>query len=273
MYPGAEKSGIYMSCHFFSFGQERTTPWKGSLEQVPNGWIFLLRRRVAVCCTSQVSAFMTCHGAVAKPVEANWSSLADFRSTIQQATVSAVVRFVQPKHTETKWKIWTLAATRTKCQAFSDQQLRPGALLPTCESFGCRRQVCNHQLQQANLATTRPGFESDIPNWNFHGFMVLHPSIVRNSTGAGHHSPIGAYDQETDRVLVLDVARSGLQLLLTCRWNIGAKEYLYTCHVMLLEIGCPYGCPLNIIEMGSSGEGRLALSWFLNVLHPQSDTV
>lgn len=30
---------------------------------------------------------------------------------------------------------------------------------------------------------------------------------IHFGAGAGHHSPIGAYDEETDRVLVLDVAR------------------------------------------------------------------
>lgn len=87
-----------------------TTPWEGSLEQV--------------------GALMTCHGAAAKPVEANSSSLTEFRSTIKKA--------------------------------FEDEL--------SFVAINFNRQTLRQR-------------------------------------GAGHHSPIGAYDEETDRVLVLDVAR------------------------------------------------------------------
>eukprot|EP00434_Breviolum_minutum_P024982 symbB.v1.2.022069.t1/scaffold1943.1/size95470/3 len=88
-----------------------TTPWKGSLEQV--------------------AAFFTCHGAETKPVEANASSLTEFRSMIKKA--------------------------------FSEEQLR-------FVTINFNRQTLHQR-------------------------------------GVGHHSPIGAYDAMTDRVLVLDVAR------------------------------------------------------------------
>eukprot|EP00438_Fugacium_kawagutii_P024250 Skav223111 [mRNA] locus=scaffold419:751434:757300:+ [translate_table: standard] len=91
--------------------KEHTIPWKGSLEQV--------------------AAFMTCHGAVAKPVEANSSSLSEFRSRIRKA--------------------------------FADEELR---------------------------------------------FLTINfDRQTLNQRGSGHHSPIAAYDEATDRVLVLDVAR------------------------------------------------------------------
>ena len=39
-------------------------------------------------------------------------------------------------------------------------------------------------------------------------------SPCHSTAGAGHHSPIGAYDQKSDRALVMDVARRGSQTLL-----------------------------------------------------------
>eukprot|EP00435_Cladocopium_sp_Y103_P034078 s412_g8.t1 len=95
--------------------KEHTTPWEGSLEQV--------------------AALMTCHGAAAKSVEANSSSLAEFRATIKKA-------------------------------------------------FGDELEAVSFVAINFNRQTLR-----------------------QRGDGVGHHSPIGAYDEETDRVLVLDVAR------------------------------------------------------------------
>ena len=59
-------------------------------------------------------------------------------------------------------------------------------------------QVCGAELRQEDAWPKR---------WEPWMRMGMGGKGSGDAAGAGHHSPIGAYDQKSDRVLVMDVAR------------------------------------------------------------------
>jgi glutathione gamma-glutamylcysteinyltransferase len=82
-----------------------------------------------------------------------------------------------------------------------------GALVETAQPPGPRIS----KAQELSLERFREIVErmcSDVNPRQGNGFLVLcYSREVLQQTGAGHFSPIAAYDEETDRALVLDVAR------------------------------------------------------------------
>jgi glutathione gamma-glutamylcysteinyltransferase len=89
-----------------------------------------------------------------------------------------------------------------KCQGISTSVVRPPSLLSTTETT--TQTSCTEQLERFRntvIHITRTDIAST-------GVLVCsYNRKTLGQTGSGHFSPIGAYDPQTDHVLILDVAR------------------------------------------------------------------